>query len=170
MDSQNPPPISGNPKFWWQMIYIWLPVAAVILLAASTAVQSADIGTVTIAYEREVLDLDTGSVGELSPEKLIESGDIRVAYNASRSTKSVLVAEGTGREIAVVEGLSFDGVTEETITDVVFSGVPVDVPFSSDVTVLVRTDLGVVFKLGNATETAVSVTFNYAALGVEAGS
>jgi hypothetical protein len=136
-----------------------------MLIAASSicAAQASEIGTVTLGFEGHTLDLETGAVLESSGPIEASDGDIRLAYNALRSARAVVVPE-PGAEIVLFEGLAFDGVSAELLADLLFSPAPVDVAFDADVTVVVRTAGGAVYKLGNATESTSGVIFNYAAL------
>ena len=132
--------------------------------ADSAAIGSA-ILMATLAFETEGLDLDTGTVEASDIPGTTNGTDIRVAYNALRSPGAVVVPGNTqGIELAFVSGVAFDGVTAASVTDLTFSTEPVDAPFSANDTVVVRTDTGVLFKLGNASESDNSVTFNYAGL------
>jgi hypothetical protein len=91
--------------------------------------------------------------------------DVRIAYNALRFDHSVVVpGAAEGVELAFVAGVPFDGVTTELVAALSFSPYAVDEPFSPFDTVVVRTDNGAVFKLGNASESDTEVTFDYAPL------
>ena len=135
-------------------------------LLAATAAQSGEVLTTTLAFENEGLDLDAGMVIAADmPDEADGTADIRIAYNALRSPGAVVVPGATqGIELAFVAGVGFDGVTTESVATLTFSAEPVDAPFSANDTVVVRTDTGAVFKLGNASESDTGVTFNYAAL------
>ena len=133
------------------------------LLLASPAVQAGEVYTAELAFQHQALDLDTGTVIEVFTPMEATGGDVTLAYNALRPTKAVVIP-AAGAEIVLFEGLAFDGVSSELVADLAFSPQPVDVAFGADVTVVVRTASGALYKLGNATESAAGVTFNYAAL------
>jgi hypothetical protein len=139
-----------------------LPMLA--LLTGPTA-QAQGTSVVTLAFEHDGLDLDTGTVTPLAIHGENAGADIRVAFNALRSPSAVVMAAvPDGVDIAFLPGVPFDGVGAETAAGVAFATDPVDVPFSASDTVLVRTEEGTLFKLGNASESAAGVTLNYSAL------
>ena len=131
----------------------------------SPVAQSSDVFTATLTFETEGIDLDTGAVMESDMPDEADGTDIRIAYNALRSTGAVVMVGATeGIELAFVSNIAFDGVTAESVAGLTFSPEPVDAPFSANDTVVVRTNTGAVFKLGNASESGMGVTFNYTAL------
>jgi hypothetical protein len=132
------------------------------LLSSQPAVA---IESVVLNIDSQALDLDSGTIVERSPAGDGGAGsDIKLAYNADRSVHAVVFPASAGVELAVVPGVAFDGVSSDDVAGLVFSSEPVDVPFSADNCVVIRTDLGAVYKLGNAVESGASVTFNYSAL------
>jgi hypothetical protein len=137
-------------------------LCAGVLLAAHAA-QAGEIHTAELAFQHQVLDLDTGTVIEVVTPMEAGGGDVTLAYNALRPTRAVVIP-AAGAELVLFEGLAFDGVSSELVADLLFSAEPVDVAFGADVTVVVRTASGAVYKLGNAAESAAGVTFNFAAL------
>ena len=138
-------------------------LAMLIAAGSMCAAQANEVTTVTMGFESQLLDLETGAVVDSSDLVDPSDADLRLAYNALRPTKAVVIPE-KGTEIVLFDGLSFDGVSSELLADLLFSPEPVDVPFGADVTVVVRTAGGAVYKLGNASESTSGVTFNYAAL------
>ena len=135
-----------------------------LVIFSPTFVQGAEIFTETLAYDTEGLNLDSGTVidSALTTE---EEADIRFAYNALRSPGAVLIPESIeGVELAYLWGVAFSGVTTDSVSGLAFSTDFVDEPFSIGDTVVVRTDTGAVFKLGNATESETGVTFDYSEL------
>jgi len=133
------------------------------VLASSAFAEGVALGT--LAFEIEGLDLDTDTViSDLSPIDTA-GADIKIAYNALRSTAAVVFPTGTeGIELAFVANVGFDGITAESLTSLTFQAEPVDLPFTASDTVVVKTDAGAFYKLGNAIESSDSVTFNYAPL------
>ena len=134
------------------------------LLAASAA-QGEGMNLVTLNFESEALDLDSGVV--TTTDIMAEGGgaDIRIAYNALRSPSAVVMPDAmSGVELAFVADVAFDGVSAETAAELTFSTQAVDAPFSANDTVVVRTNSGALFKLGNALESDTGITFNYVAL------
>ena len=113
--------------------------------------------------ESQVLDLDAGAVADALTEDLTApaGADVQLAYNADRIPHAVVLPVGEGVELAFVAGVGFDGISSADVASLVFSTEPIDLPFSANDCVVIRTDQGTVFKLGNATESGMSITFNY---------
>ncbi len=146
----------------------WRLLTSIILLGFALMVSVPAIAAeiATLEVEIQALDLDAGTVLDPSPEDVIApaGADIELAYNADRSPHAVVFPVGEGVEVSFVAGVGFDGVSSADISKLVFSNEPTDLPFSPEHCVVIRTDQGAVFKIGNAVETGLSVTFNYAAL------
>ena len=130
-------------------------------LMVSTPAMAAEI--ITMEVESQVLDLDAGTVADALTEDLTAptGADVQLAYNADRTPHAVVLPVGEGVELAFVASVSFDSISSSDVSNLVFSTEPTDLPFSANDCVVIRTDLGTVFKLGNATESGLSVTFNY---------
>ena len=124
----------------------------------------ADVSLQTLDFEIEGLDLDSGTVVDVTDMVASVSADIKIAYNADRTLHAVVFPATEGVELAFVEGTAFDGVNAAEVAGFAFSAEPVDLPFSPNDCVVLRTDQGAVYKIGNATESGTSVTFNYAPL------
>ncbi len=74
--------------------------------------------------------------------------DIKIAYNALRTDSAVVFPAGAeGVELAFVANVGFDGVTAASLADLTFLAEPVDLPFTANDTVVVRTDGGALYKL-----------------------
>jgi hypothetical protein len=88
--------------------------------------------------------------------------DFYFANNGSRPVHAVLFQNGGNSvEIAHLLGRTFDSVTEADVATATFTTGLVDEPFDATRVVLVRTDLGAVYKVGNASEDATTVFFDY---------
>ena len=146
---------------WRFLRHIILLGYAFIVSAPSMAAES-----VTMLMETEVLDLDAGTiVAALTEDLMAPAGaDVLLAYNANRSPHAVVFPMGEAVGLAFVANVGFDGVSSSDIPNLVFSSEPIDLPFSASDCVVIRTDQGAVFKLGNASEANSGVTFNFAAL------
>ncbi len=133
-------------------------------LMVSASAMAAEV--ITMEVESQVLDLDTGTIIDPTSEDptLAAGADVQLAYNADRTPHAVVFPVGEGVEMSFVAGVGFDGVSLPDIPNLVFSSGPTDLPFSGNDCVVIRTDQGAVFKLGNAIESGFSVTFNYVAL------
>ncbi|WP_341939688.1 hypothetical protein [Marinimicrobium sp. C2-29] len=134
-------------------------------LLASPLVASEAV-TVTLAFETQVLDLDTGSVQPLDPAAPLdpEGADLLVAYHADRSPHAVAVLADESAELAFLSGVSFDSVTAEDIATLSFTATAPDRSLTGSDTLVVRTDTGAVFKLGQALEQATAVELTYVQL------
>ena len=146
----------------------WRVLIPIILLGYASMVSAPAMAAeiATLEVEIQALDLDAGTVLDSSPEDVIApaGADIQLAYNADRAPHAVVFPVGEGVEISFVSSVGFDGITSLDVPNLVFSSEPTDLPLSPEHCVVIRTNQGAVFKLGNAVETGLSVTFNYAAL------
>ncbi len=118
---------------------------------------------ITMEVESQVLDLDAGTVADALTEDLTAptGADVQLAYNADRTPHAAVFPVGNGVELAFVAGVGFDGVSSSDVPNLAFFTEPIDLPFSANDCVVIRTDQGTVFKLGNATENGTSITFNF---------
>ena len=117
--------------------------------------------TVTMDMASQAIDLDSGAVTEATSTVPASGADVKLAYNADRAPHAVVFPVGQQVEIAFVAGVGYDGLTPPDIATLTFSAEPVDLPFSANDCIVVRTDQGTFFKLGNAAESGLSITFNY---------
>lgn len=127
----------------------------------------ADVLTTTVAFETQALELDSGAVLDVGPvvRDELSGADVRFAYHADRTPHAVVLpASPQGVELAFLDDVAFHEVTAADVAGLGFSAGPVDVPFESYDTVVVRTDTGALFKIGNALESDRAVTFTYARL------
>ena len=145
---------SGDPGKWI--------LGLICFLGLVLAAQASGPMVVTLAFESQLLDLDTGTVIDSADSDPTAGTDVLCAYNANRPVHAVVMSPtGQPVELAFLQGTPFDSVTSESVSGVNFSSQPVDLPFTASDTVIVRTDSGALFKLGNASEGVGSVTFNY---------
>lgn len=136
-------------------------------LAALLSLPAMAAGTATLNVEVEAFDLDGGAIhGDelLGVADAASGADIRLSYHADRAPHAVLVPAGEGIEMAVVANTSCDSVTPTEAESAAFSLQSSDISFASNHCILVRTDQGAVFKLGNVIETGMTVTFDFTAL------
>ncbi len=117
----------------------------------------------TLEFESQAFDFNAGTIINLSPEDVIApaGADVQLAYNADRTPHAVVFPIGEGVEMSFVASVGFDGISSSDIPNLVFSSEPTDLPFSANDCVVIRTDTGAVYKLGNAVESITAVTFNY---------
>lgn len=114
-----------------------------------------------IRFSRERPDLDTGEITEC-PFGFCDSNEAWDIYaeNDSNSDPHTIIHqnESTGVEIAHLPGVTLDDLTEEDYDGATFTTEPVSEPFDSGRVILVRTDLGNVYALGNPVEDTESIT------------
>ena len=119
-----------------------------------------------LGYSDDYMNLDVPSVERdvyMSPTD--PGWDFYIAYNGSTSVHSRIFQNGgNGVEIAHLRGRTFSTVTDCDIAGATFTTGLIDEPFDTTRTILIRTDLGSVYKVGNPVETTVSVTFGFAQL------
>jgi hypothetical protein len=139
------------------LLLLLLPMVMVDVPAA------AQMATVSLDFESQALDLETGFIAErvLGDLTWPEGADVCMAYNADRTSHTVVFTLGVGAEIAVMQDVAFELVTAADIGYLEFSSEPPDVPFTAADTAVIRTQGGSVFKLGNAAETEEWVMFDY---------
>jgi len=121
----------------------------------------------TLRFNRARPNLDDGVITEcpfgLCPTE--EEWDLHVYYNSQTDPHSVIRQNlTTGVEIAHVAGATLASLTEADVTGATFTGEWVADPFDNDRVILVRTDLGSVYALGDPVEdeSAQTLTFNAA--------
>jgi hypothetical protein len=117
----------------------------------------------TLEFETQVLDLDTGTVTEQTPDlrSSTEGVDILIGYHADRTPHAVVITAGEGVTFAVMNGVSYDSVTAGDVAGLGFSAEIIDHSIEATDTVVVKTDEGAVFKLGNTVEDDTAATFSY---------
>lgn len=147
------------------MLFAFLVLATLV----TGGVTPAEAATVSLQFESETVDLDTGQVAEWGLERPTgsEEADVCIAYNADCIPHAVVFLAGEGTEIAVAQGLPFEMMTAQEAANLTFACSPPDVPFTAEDTVVIRTATGAVFKLGRASETEELVTFEYELLLVQ---
>ena len=146
-----------------RIISVTLTAFLISVFVAATA--TAQTMTQRLAFEQECLDLDTDTVEEDScrdPSSDESSWDILVAYHADRAVRAVFFQNPLNEvEIAHLENTSFVEVTAADIAGAPFTRDVVDQPFDSTRVILIRTDLGAVYKLGNVLEDETGFSFDY---------
>lgn len=121
----------------------------------------------TIRYSRARPNLDDGSITEcpfsLCPTE--EGWDFYIEYDAGSDPNSILRAnETTGVEIAHVAGVTLGSLTEADVTGATFTIEPIDDPFDAGRVILVRTDVGDIYALGNPEENNTFQTLTFDAV------
>jgi hypothetical protein len=124
---------------------------------------AAEAATVTLKFDSQALDLDKGMVLERSiiVTSQIQGYDIYMAYHADRMPHAVVGLMAAGCEIAIKAGTPYDSIIAQDASSLIFDMRAPDVPFSASDTVIVKTPSGSIYKLGKASETNETVTFDY---------
>jgi hypothetical protein len=114
-----------------------------------------EVRTVFLYFQEDFLDLDTARI-EYS---VIQGWDVKVAdgYFIVHNRES-------GVEIAHLQGCPFEAATTIDAQDAVFSRDPLEIPFDAKLVILLKTDAGEIFKLGNPVRGEFGLRFQYAPL------
>jgi hypothetical protein len=120
----------------------------------------------TIQFSRERPDMDTGEITVcafgICPTQ--EDWDLWVSSNSQTEPRSVIRHnEYTGVQIAHLPGVTLAGLTEAHFEAATFTTALVSDPFDSGRVILIRTDLGNVYALGNPVEDLTSSRLTFAA-------
>ena len=123
----------------------------------------------TIRFSRERPNLDSGEITTcqfgLCPTS--EGWDVWAYDNGSSTPRAIIRPnQTTGVEIAHLVGVVFEELTEADVAGAEFTTERVEIPFDAWRVVLVRTDTGTLFALGNPAEdlTALTLTFDAAVI------
>ncbi len=135
----------------------------VVVCTAVPSLQAMAATPATMEFELQALDLDTGTVSDTTGVDVTEptGADVKFGYHADRVPHCVVVPAAEGVTMAFVDAVSFAAVSAADVAGLSFFAEPLDVPLDPNDTVVLRTDTGAVFKIGNATESGFSVTFDY---------
>ena len=108
----------------------------------------------TMRFENDFLDLDGDTVISCAQACSFPEGtDLKIALNAAAAVHSWVVQNQAAKiEIAYIDGAVFGDVTVEDASAAAFTTSLVDIPFDSSRVILIRTDQGAMFKLGNPVE------------------
>ncbi len=115
----------------------------------------------TLEFSGQGLDLDTGAVVDAGPIAGPAGADILIGYNADVVPHSVAIPGGAGVEMSFLDNTPFANVTAASVSGLTFTSNATDLPLELNDTVVIRTDTGALFKVGNAVEDGVSVTVSY---------
>ncbi len=134
-----------------------------IALIGFTWLGQAMAASETLEFEFQGLDLDTGTVVETTRNQVIEPNvaDFFISYNADIIPHAVLILAEEHVEMAFLHNSGFDSVTADSIIGLTFTADVVDQPLGQNDTIVLRTDTGSIFKLGNAIEDETTVTIIY---------
>ncbi len=141
-----------------------LVAGGLLCLIATPLAYASETHTVTLAFETDQLDFDSGVVSSDALDQSSTSGtsDILVAYNATRANKAVMVlTPAEGGTMAFLENTGLNDVSADTLSGMAFTSETEDRAVTVFDTVVVQTDTGAYYKLGNLSEADDSVTFDY---------
>jgi hypothetical protein len=112
-----------------------------------------------LRFENDFLNLDSDTVISCGQTCAFPAGtDLKIAFDPTRQTHSVVVQnQGAGVEIAYLNGAVFGDVAAEDARTAAFTASLIDAPFDGNCVILIRTDQGAVFKIGNAVEAEIAV-------------
>jgi hypothetical protein len=132
-------------------------------LYTNPRLSSAATAAVTLQYEMQTLDLETGSVFRFSPKDFDTDAnecDLQLAYHADHPPHTVIVPMN-GSGIAILNGSEFATVSASNVSDQVFSNETLNIVLKQTGTALIKTRKGGVYKIGNTAVDGFSVTFDY---------
>ena len=141
-------------------------IVGVAVLFLLTVGPAAAATSATLEFEIQELDLETGAILQLEdPEaSLSESndGDIQFGYNADRTPPCVVMqSRSAGAAVALLNPMAFEAIGYADVAGLTFTSEIIDQPFGSDDTVVVRTAAGNHYKVGHASASDTTVTFDY---------
>ena len=121
---------------------------------------SLDVRTVFLYFQRDFLDLDTARTERnVAHDPEFPEWDVKVVEDYL-----IIHNQEGSAEIAYLEGCSFEAATTIDASDAAFSSDLLEIPFEGNMVILVKTDLGKIYKLGNPVEGEFGLKFNYAPL------
>jgi len=151
----------------------WFRAACLLLLAAGVLVMprpalASAIVPVTLGFESEGLDLDTGAI---VPVELLArprarkpadpQWDLLLTYNSGRAVRAVVSHNRmNGVQIAFLDGVAFNLVDSGDLATLSFTTARVDKSFETGDSIVLRTASGAHYLLGNPIEDAAGVTFD----------
>lgn len=126
-----------------------------------------------VRASRDRPDLDTGAMVECSfglcPSD--DDWDVWVEFDSQGDPQAVIRQnELISVEIAYIDGVALGDLTDADVDGATFTMDPVDAPFGPTTVVLVRTDQGNVYALGNPTEQTLLLTATFEAMLIATGS
>jgi hypothetical protein len=132
-----------------------------------------DPGAHTLRFGRERPDLDDGGTVTECPFSICsttEAWDLYVYYSSASTPHSIVRQnQAIGVEIAHLPGVTLDALTEADVAGATFTTDLVADPFDAGRVILIKTDLGNIYALGNPVEDTDAQTLSFdAALVVPA--
>ena len=134
-------------------LFTWLRMALMLLAAAGALVTAPPtlanpIVPFTLAFEREGLDLDTGTIVPIEPrtfamEPADPQADLVLAYNSERAVRAVVFHNRmNGVKIAFLNGVVFNLVDSTDLAGLSSSAAAIDAPLEIGDSIVLRTDMG----------------------------
>jgi len=137
------------------------PVSMTVVCAAGEA------SPYSLRANRDRPNLETGALTECSfglcPTN--EGWDLYVQFNTAASPQAVIRQNQiTGVQLAHVPGVTLASITEADVTGATFTADPIDTSFDSGRVILVKTDTGNIYALGNPVENKILLTLAFDAV------
>jgi len=137
------------------------PVSMSVLCAAGESTPY------SLRANRDRPDLETGVMTECSfglcPTN--EACDLYVQFNTSASPQAVIRQnQTTGVQLAHLPGVTLATITEADVTGATFTADPIDDSFDAGRVILVKTDTGAIYGLGNPVENKILLTLAFDAV------
>jgi hypothetical protein len=133
-----------------------VPLSVVCAFATPTAY--------TIRFSRDRPNLDNGAITDclFGICSTTAEWDMYVHYNSQTTPRSVIRQNLTNAvEIAHLPGVSLTGLTEADVASATFTTSLVADPFDSGRVILIKTELGAVYALGNPVEDTMAQTLTF---------
>ncbi|NIM01108.1 MAG: hypothetical protein GTN89_09370 [Acidobacteria bacterium] len=147
---------------WFRVVLLASLVALALLLPPPPLANP--IVPHTLAFEREGLDLDTSTIVPVAPwpgawDPTNPQPDLVLAYNSERTVCTVVIPNRrNGVQVAFLHDIPFNLVSSADLADLSFTMTPVDAPFEVGDSIVVRTDTGAHYLVGNPIEGSGGVT------------
>jgi len=126
-----------------------------------TADPNLEVHSTFVGFTNHYLDLESGLIDTvISPDIPNGITDLRNSFSSSRDIHATIVQQ-SGREIAYLGAGPFSAVTDRDLDTATFTSETIDIPFDSTTILLLKTDLGAIYKLGNPVEDIDGVRFDY---------
>lgn len=145
--------------------YFGLPLNGVFMGSLVTVIllmlvcRSLWAANTVLEFETQTLDLDTGTVSDTITFDISQDADVLVAYHATRPNHGALVSRNPAVGFALLTSMTYANATLADTVGLSYNSTLNSLPDSS-ATVIVLTDIGAVYKLGNFVEGTTSVNFD----------
>jgi len=139
---------------------LWGPVAQTNTVSAAVQNPGPTMAR-SQQFNTECMDYEGNAIALGGPGGCPVASDATMYQNAGQT----FIQSQNGAQIAVINGLAFDQVTQCNADTATYSSLLPFNPFNGPTTFVIRTGSGNFFKLGNAVSSATEVTYDWASLG-----